>query len=634
MRIATTLSLSVAVLLFSGCAQKIAYIHKHAVDEVKYKRFKKELLHTATDKKLMLKDDIKEHIAKNDYLSLDTPVSLQTALDRIGELEHKFYYLTDEAKKVVIPPTRGFKVHTFKELNAYLRSVSKYRLRIIKNRFVKNLPKVVDVYDQEAKYSKLANIPFTIRSRNFDFKRAMRLLSLKTGYSIIYDNTNFQSSDVSGYSMTTSSSTTGGAITVTATTASTTTNTNAKPQQERMTLEGIEELANNIDIDKIPLSYSGKSVADFLDYIGEALNLYIDVNHKKKIIYISKYKPHTFMLQFMNYGITLNDFYEATGGENGTEGATTATTATGTTGTEGEGTTSKIYDLIKNNISAILIRNGEQPSYVVNDLTGQVSVKCTKKSYQEISDYIKKINDLFSKKIKLVVTTYQVLIDKNFNSGIDVLFARASTTRNFMAMFNTQYSKDGSQIEVKKDTPNSSGDYFAKVLNEIGYIWKRDSKEYTLNNLVPFTIDDTTQTKYLASKQVTQQATQAGTTINTSYNTDVYKEGTQSTITPKINRDGTITLKLDVVNNEKIAIQKEQIDQNTMITLPSVREKKYTRFLTLHNGDELIVYAEEMMDSADKYKGLIPLEDFLIGGNQNSGYVRKEIITTYKVQKF
>lgn len=579
------------ILLLSGCTTKA--LNKE-FDEQTIDGADNSRSASLTDK--LSSDQV---IIDKKRIDLSTNKKLSTILSELGQIEDKVYYLRSKDIPIVSMQThssRLLNINNFEDLREYIENTSNYTIKIVKNKFVKGM-KVVEVFDKESLNSNLINRSFVVKEKA-SVSDILQEISKVTGFSISYSH------DM-------------------------TPNSNAQNQNLQ---NNTSDFKNVLDSKKI--YFAGDNVSKFLDYLSNTFDVFVTIDYKNKNIQISKYKTKIFTLVTPDYKIDVTD----TGSNNSGSGASrTTTSSSGVSGGSGSGGTAGgdlISDkTVKNTISMnmttkfiesikSLIDNDSASKVLINE-SGMVIVKTTKANMDVVEDMFDEYNFLYTQEAKIEVKVYDFLLSKKFDVGVDLSYADGTTsiiTNYVNSAIATVASTDGS---VKKGGGSTLDNNFIRFSKSYSY-----ATDFTNN--IPININLVQTTDYLKSLTST---TTSSTAVTTSTNTEIgtISEGQILTILPRFHGD-KIFIKSEFKVNTLTNMSSATVD-NTTVSLPALNSKLIPTTNVLTIGEKRLIGVYESFEDINNYRGVAPLEGFIIGGTNGKQFVRKAIAIVISIEK-
>jgi hypothetical protein len=557
---------AVAAMLLSGCAAKY---DKDVMEDMDY--ISKRLVDYKTTH---LQELVKEEIKEDDkFIRLEEDKDLDTLLQELSLIDGNQYYL-DKGKGFIVNRS-GVKIHTFEQLNNYIKATKGKEIKITKNLFVKSLPKVVSLYDNDETKLSMDKIIIKLNEEK-TIGELIDYINKATDFKMFIKKSSFLESSTEG------------AIAPSVST-------------DKDILLDKNALSTKLTIQDWTLS-------EFIKYLEKSLNYYVDVDVEQKTITVSRYKMHSFDIKIPNVDTTFDDSGKEVG------------KATATGGAQVGSDNNKIYDAFKSRVENILIKMGENKKNIsIDNVTGTLTVKSTNNTYEEIVQAVNDFNNDISKQLVLRISYFDVILNKDNTLGLDL--SRIQTE-------GVNLKNRFVQNQFLFKTVNDEGfSWFIDSIHKNGYLYNKDQYDILLSNNIPFEDNALINTKYVSSKQTVSNTTDGVSTSTESLETDTYQEGYAVSYLAKIRKNNTAAIKMNIVQKVLENIESETYGANgDTITLPSVKDISKSPLVQLKKGEKIIVWQRRYLDVADNYSGIIPINDFIIGGVKGKAYVQKEYV--------
>ncbi len=527
-----------------------------------------------------LKRKVQQNIIHQTYLDLSIKKSISTLLKELSAIDGHVYIFKGEDIDIE-PCTNSQKLHidSFRKLNQYIQDTTNLTMIITKNRFLKNRAKIVELADLHSLESNLNKVPFYLKG-SVSINDALEEMSKLTGFSIVYK----------------------------------TSNTPSLPQSSEPSLQNVVAQAQSGNFFEGKYTFfSGTNVADFLNLLSNNFNLFVDIDYKNKLITFSKKKSKIFhvFVNNINMSGTLNG-QKTVSGVNG-----------------GSNSNLPISSQVNINILADLENNlkkliSKDPNSILsfNKTSGQIFIKTDKRTMESATKLINDFNAIFNKQIDFQLDIYEFAVTKNFTYGVSIggKITRGKFTADtgsgrtnelIKSIFNI--TKQGSQLNADVESTN-----------KIVQLLQNTNHGYTIKNNMPYMIDLTNSKNYVKTITTTINHSVSGDTQVTTPETDTISDGTILTVLPRIvGKRIELNIEPNIITINKIS--KESYDGNT-ISLPDISTNKFKSNITLLSGERRIIgYITQYQDVSD-YNGILPLNHFIIGGENNKKYIRKEIV--------
>ena len=527
-----------------------------------------------------LKNKVHQDIIHQTYLDLSIKKSISTLLKELSAIDGNVYIFKGEDIDIE-PCTNSQKLHidSFKKLNHYIQDTTNLTMVITKNRFIKNRAKIVELADLHSLESNLNKVPFYLKG-SVSINDALEEMSKLTGFSIVY-----RMSDSSA----------------------------PTPSNEPSLQNVVAQTSNNNFFEGKYTFFSGTNVADFLNLLSNNFNLFVDVDYKNKLIIFSKKKSKIFhvFVNNINMSGTLNGQKTVSGVAGGSSSNLPISSQV----------TINILGDLENNLKQLV--SGKPGSvFSFNKTSGQIFLKTDKRTMESATRIINDFNSIFNKQIDFKLDIYEFAVNKNFTYGVSIggkitkgkytVDTGSGRTNDLIkSIFNI--TKEGSQVNANVESTNN-----------IIQLLQNTSHGYTIKNNMPYMIDLTNSKNYVKTITTTINHSVSGDTQVTTPETDTISDGTILTVLPRIvGKRIELNIEPNIITINKIS--KETYDGNT-ISLPDISTNKFKSNITLLSGERRVIgYITQYQDVSD-YNGILPLNHFIIGGENNKKYIRKEIV--------
>ena len=566
----TLLISSFCILLLNGCVthfnNKFKYNIKNDVNNSKninFFRYEKE--------------------KTNNHFFIDFSVNkdLSSALNALNSFNKDNVYILDKGQENIIFPnlttndSRKLNINSFYKLQKFIENTTNYIIKTKQNPFTKGLKQVIVINKEKIKHN-IFNYPFQING-TMTIKNLLTQISKTTHYSIIFEDNNPQSFSLAPV-----------------TTQQNGKNGNTPPPP-------IAQIPTKIQFQQI--NFYGKTIGDFLNYLSNQFNYFVDIDYKNKLIIFKKYKTFTFNLILPDFSIQTN-----MSNANSNSNTSSATTQE-----------SKYAENIVTAIKTF-IRNGN-----IQYKNGIIFAKITKKDFQTLSDFVKKINQSYMKTADIDVSIYIFALKKEINFGADLSFIKKdlSIITNYNSQSVITYNKTNTIDRKYNGNLNNSYLYF---INKFSYHEK-------IINKLPITLKFNTVRDYIKSIETTT-TTSTATTTATQTNIGQITEGQEISIIPNIYSD-KIFLDIQFINENNDALIEKNVGGNTVM-LPTNSTNYIPAKAILKYGEKRIVGIYQTFVRYDSVKGLLPTDIPVVSrvvGNNDVKYVRELIAVVVNVNK-
>ena len=568
-------SIVISTLLFSGCAQRENNLFKEQV---------KTGFKIAKD--INISKDIKQISLKDQYIDFSIDKDLKSALQELSNLDpDSVYLLKNNTQNIIFPnlstaDSKKLGINTFYKLKKFVAQTTPYILKLETNPFRKGI-KIVEVLNKDAVKNNIEKMPLSIHGR-VSLKKVLNKISEITGYNIIFKNDSLSNTKTTA--MLTPSS------------------ISSKRSPIPSAVPMFNELNNKY------IDFNGKTIGEFLTYISNQFNYFINIDYQNKLIIFQKYKTFAFPLIVPNLKTN---------------------TTSGLTESSGAGIADTIQLSYTNNFTNNFVKSLKKlfPSDNIYYSSGTIYAYITKNDYENIAQMIKNFNQQFQKIAKVKIDVYAFLINKTFNIGSDfsLINRYIKMTTNYLS---SSLATLNGQRHLKHIGTITSGSFNLNN-NFIRYV-KHYSFENIVVNNIPVIDTLASQRNYIQSIQTT---TTTGTATSTTVQTNIGKisQGQDFVIFPKI-YSNKIFLRILFKSSALDSLQEKNIAGNT-IMLPAVSEKNIPINITLRYGERKIASIIQTFANANQFKGIVPLEGFIVGGDNQHQYVRELIAVVVSAEK-
>jgi hypothetical protein len=582
MKISFSFIFLASFLFLSGCSQKEIQNGKFNED---FKDFTKEKFQD-TQAKDYLKASINEVIKDDEYIDIDTPKKLSFALNDLSDIEGTSYLLDPNSDDISLMPIKNshrLKINSFKKLNEYIGDTSNYFLYVKKNRFLKNRIKMVSLKNKLSLEKNLSNIPFEIEGSK-SVSDILEEVSRVSKFNI--STRNAPRSDDKKVA-----------------------------DKKTQTLFGDDSLKKLFETKYV--SFSGNNIMELLNFISTTFNIYVEVDYENKIIIFQKVKFKIFniVLNNVEYSGTL-DVEKDVQNDVGSSGASAKAIKTKIK--------LDILDSFEKSLKSILQQSSEKSSVLsFNRTTGRIFVKTDKQSMDEISLLINDFNTIFSQQIDFKLDIYEFAVTKDFNAGIS-LGATLSKAKLDGSFTSSSISNSIFNMKYTQDSGNTASVTGVNFNTNIIRLVKQTRHGYILKNSIPYFIDTTDSKSYIKSIETTVTTTTAGSITATTPETSEMSEGTILSVLPRISGNKIeLNIQPNIVRINSIA--EATYDGNT-ITLPDVTSNTFRSNILFNDGETKIIGYLTTYQDVNDYNGMVPIENFIIGGAKSKEYFRKETV--------
>ncbi|WP_152632632.1 hypothetical protein [Aliarcobacter butzleri] len=525
----------------------------------------------------------KEIIGKNQYVNVDTKKSVETLLSNLSLIDGKFYHL--QGLDIQVPSVKGYpNIKSFQDLNTYIQQTTNKALVIDSNKYLANGIKTVRIVDKNSLQNNFDDIKINLQGKNVDLKSAFLTVSKLTNFNIVYKNSQAGSKD--------SQNGTGAAISLG--------NSNGTSEFEA-------EL----------ISFNEGSVSSFLKTVEATLDLYIDIDYKEKMIVVSKYKTRNIPLIVNDRDVKKSKMATAASGAENLQSDTQQDIG---------GISSQfefgVFKELQKSLDELTQNYNGRNSAKIDISTGSVNIYATNDVMRKITEKIETFNDSFRKSVEVELTTMELLVNNNWDYGSDLSGSKTDTSNGLIGAIESALT--GENLPAITLTTKHGDTAKIKSLKDIGFVSKTTTQSYKARNHTPFVIQETNLTNYVENMTSTPIQTGDTTTVTQSTETSKIEVGLTAVVLPKIVGD-EISLYINPASTKLDDLTKEKFS-NLEINIPSINISVIENEPLLRDGDKIIIGSHSVYEDADSYKGLIPIDNFVIGGSQSKKLVKKVIV--------
>lgn len=582
----------VMMLLLGGCTLK----------DSKKDRDYNNLSERVVEKREQLVGQIEQQRIKKQTISIENSKYLTTVLKELGKMEEKVYFLKSKDMKV---PESKYQIKSFESLNHYLELTTDHRL-VQTNPNDSDGLVLLELKNIHEANRDLKEIPLALEG-HLSLEQMLDIVSRLTGFNVIIDAKEVATEDM-----------------------------------------------------KAKISFQGSSVKDFLDYLSYSMNLFVDINHKKKLITFSRYKTGYFHLIASNLRVS-----ESTEGK--ILEATDDTDSDGGNNLLATDVTLDTFAHLKENLDEIINQNNardEKNYYTLNKTNGQVVVYATFNAMKQVDRLIAEFNEEFSKQIKVTLESYEVLLSNDYTIGSDLLEnhilsldspnEKIFATTNFLngGVASIVDSSENPALKASSFIPDADGTYtpeYANMdqavtangkvsqsnalfnsINQYGKLISNRKNSSLMVNNIPYVQNIITSTTYLKTINKTEEVVDGIKETTYEPEPENIYEGFSLTVIPKVNED---LVSLNILPNfTKLLNMSTQEFDEEVIALPKTETHNFNANVVLRNGERRLIGSVAFFDEAENYKGVVPLEHFIVAGSSDTSYVRREIVFVVSVE--
>jgi len=400
---------------------------------------------------------------------------------------------------------------------------------------------------------------------------------------------------------------------------------------------------------KISLQFKNQSLKNILESILDTLNLTYQI--KKGVLYISPFEEKTFSLGFLHVvqgskfklgGDVLGGEEMMMGGYGGGAGTTGAPTIIYTPlkgKYEIEGELEKkqvdIYTQIEESIKALLSDKGV---YTLNKLTGILYVKDRPNNIKMVASLIQDLKSRYEKQIVIEAKIVEVALNKEHDMGIDWMEIANYNLENrirldeLTSVFTTRENEPAIALTIT-GTPDIS--LILNLLKQYGTLNLLSNPRLRVLHGQPALISVGRSVEFV--KEITRELVTAEQVaqVQISVTTSSIFDGVLLGVTPYITEDDQILLHVVPIKSDIVALKREDIGQDTSVTLPEVNLREATSIIKVSPGDIVVLgglVLEKKSTTERKISGLgdIPVLGNLFRREQKSSQ-KTELVIIIKV---
>jgi len=581
MSVKTVLGAFLAIALLSGCSVKDMEKRSdkyriEAIADIKKEQQRSKLL-----------NEVKEVRVKQKTLDLSAGMSLSEALKQIGEMEGRVYFLASSDMEIpALPNGITVTVGSFEKLNEILQDITPFKMEIVKNKFLKDRPKIVKVIDTKIAKSDLNKIKIERIESGMNVQQVFRKIAQTTKFNVV-----FRHNDIDD------------------------TNQNSAETDLKI---------NRVDwFDSKSVFFYGETVGELLDYLSNSLDLFIDVDYDKRQIIVSKYKTKFFKLAINNVQIN-GSLSDGEVKNEATEGAQSQDTMTREYSADVFGELEEKLTNIVNGTSSGGAMMGEstQKYFMLNKITGDITVRTSATMMKDVEKIIGNFNKTFSKEAQVVLTIYEILLNQKQNLGIDIdySFTDDKTGAGLLTALET-----ANPINLSWEDGKNALGADINSNNKYGKIVGVKRHTFSLTNHIPYAKDQIQVEKYIAKETTTISGSGDNAIIESSQEIADALDGYNIMFLPFIKGDA-LSLSVNVSLSKTIDKVEKSVSETTKITTPTESSDNLNTESKIKKGERRILGALQVYEKVDNYEGIAGVDNFIIGGKTEDGIVEKETI--------
>lgn len=580
----------VTAILFNGCtgANKEMLSHQQRADEF------------IRNDKTVLIGKIEENKKVADAVTIYPNQKLSSILRDLGVLQDRYYIL--QGKDFDVAGTRAFKIHSFEELNEYIKTVSNYEIDITKNKFVSSLPKIVEVKEQKIN---------TILDR----------IEVSINKALTPNEVFYQNSQVMGMGW---------------------------------------HMIDEADIkgkfnEKQTINFNG-TLREFLEYFARNNDVFIDIEANKKEVVFKKYKTKHFPIKIPNQKITFSNDIATNIDDDSAYSSSSSSSKSGGSGSKqsskqsGKINISNTYDVtesLKNLLQKIIPSNAEgekntnqQEYYQYFDATNELVVRAVPSRMETVEKVVENINSTALKMIALKVSIFEVTLSKDYQYGINWGYVNSkavSSTNSIVTAINSAGATPS--VDSALGTPSifkyattEGVNAVVNSLNDFGETTLSDQITVLATNNIATIINRINRQAYISSYSNTSTAS-VGSTATVEQSNAI--GGKYVYLKPQIFNDKTF-MSLKIIRAKVNKIEKQEFSDSQYVQTPNDDRDIISQDFTMQDGEKLVIGGFRDTTGSKGYNGMLPDGDnalsALVGTNQKV-FKNKEIVLVIEAKE-
>ncbi|MDD5373323.1 MAG: hypothetical protein PHO62_07865 [Sulfurimonas sp.] len=541
-----------------------------------------------------LESEFKEIIVTPTEVDISTPKTIKSVLRELQDIDSKIYMLDSGSKNMEIPINKRFKIKSLEDLKSYLSTTTDYTVEVASNKFRVDLPKMIRIIHKNSVLQNIVkqSIPLSIVSQNSHMtaKDALVAVSKETKFSLIFKYANLA---------------------------------NAKTSLDALSGQGVSNFGGaggqnlNVGIfDNAIINFQGNNLADFFSYIENSFDVYVDVDYEKKQIVISQIKANFLKL-------ALSDVF--------IESKESQTTGSNDNKSGGKLTTSniyiKMYKELENKLNAVFgLSSGATTGaaqatneyYKIDSNNGEALIVAGREKLERAREVINSFNENYSKSVYVDFRIYEVLVYNDNRLGSKI----SGSSGRFNMNLNSEAS---SVLDFTRTTGTLTLNTFIDSLHKYGHVIKGYRVSSRMTNNIPKSLQLTTMDEYVS--RITDNTTTATGVTNTqiSNETTTLIYGKTITMKPSVFSD-SCAIEIDFQATGKPSLQTRNLGNNQIEIATNKTNDIYRDIVRLRNNETVIVNTIQDSMAASEYSGVVPIENFIIGGTSDKSFLKRETI--------
>lgn len=584
-------SLICATLIFGGCSSV------KRMNDYSEKVIRDNNVLSATNGSL--EHEIKEVIIKPSFVDISTPKNLSTVLKELQDIDGKIYMLSSSSKNMEIPINRRYKIKSLENLKSYLSTVSDFTIDVIDNKFRKDLPKMIKIIHKNSVLQNIEklSVPIAISSNNSQMtaKDALVSVSRETKFSLVFKYANIIDAKSA---------------------------LGALSGQNMMVVgnSGSQGFQNVSVFDSAIINFQGNNLADFFSYIENSFDVYVDVDYEKKQIVVSQLKASFLKLALSDVFIESKETQPGGGKSTESSGGKLTTSAIYI----------KMYEELEDKLNAVFgmasggmavnATTGASEFYKINSNNGEVLIVAGRGKLEQAQQVINNFNESYSRSVYVDFRIYEVLVynDNRLGTKLD------GVGNNFNMSLNSEAS---SILDFTRT--NNSGTFtlttFLDSLHKYGHVIKGYKVSSRLTNNIPKSLQLTTVDEYISSITDNTTTTTGATNTQISNETTTLTYGKTIMMKPSIYSD-SCAIEIDFQSTGKPSLQTRMLGANQIEIATNKTNDIFRDIVRLKDNETVILNVVQDSFAASDYSGVVPIEDFIVGGTSDKSFIKKETV--------
>ncbi len=291
------------------------------------------------------------------------------------------------------------------------------------------------------------------------------------------------------------------------------------------------------------------------------------------------------------------------------------------------------YIVLKPNFVDYYEKMKRGPQIITLKDAGIISAYTTNEINEDVKKIITTYEDGFKSEAIIEFTVVELALNKNSQYGIGGTLnlssgGASSTALDLGSITSSVATRSG---KVISNSVNLDGDLGLNLSSKTGRVVNFYNSVIYLKNNIPTTRNHSTKTSIISNMKTTEEEVDGKTTTSTEAEIEEIEDGNSIILTAKIVDDKAYLTVVPNISKTNKLEEKNLGDQ--LITLPTVTKQSFNVSIELLEGERIFIGSTITHDDAKTYDGILPYEDFVLGGNTDKDYVRKEILYIVKLKK-